>query len=81
MVSKDFYKMCESSILGTVFSVKPKNWSKKLLKSPFFANFYNFVFLNAKFEPENSGSNSSLCCRYLIMECEKSLSKHVIYQG
>ena len=49
LVPKSFHKMCESSILGTLFSVKPKNWSKKILKSPFFANLHNFVFLNAKF--------------------------------
>ena len=49
LVPKGFHKMCESPILGTLFSVKPKNWSKKFLKSPFFANFYNFLFLNAKF--------------------------------
>ena len=49
LVPKGFHKMCESSILGTLFSVKPKNWSKKFLKSPFFANFHNHVFINAKF--------------------------------
>ena len=46
---KGFHKMCESSILGTIFSVKPKNWSKKFLKSPFFANFQDLKFLKAKF--------------------------------
>ena len=49
LVPKGFHKMCKSPIFGTLFSVKPKNWSKKILKSPFFANFHNFVFLNAKF--------------------------------
>ena len=49
LVPKGFHKMCESPILGTLFNVKPKNWAKKILKSPFFDNFHNSVFLNAKF--------------------------------
>ena len=49
LVPKGFHKMCESSILGSLFSVKPKNWSKKILKSPFFANFQDLKFLKAKF--------------------------------
>ena len=49
LVPKGFHKMCESSILGTLFSVKRKNWSKKFLKSPFFANFQDLKFLKAKF--------------------------------
>ena len=44
-----FHKMCESPILGTLFSAKPNNLAKKFLKSPFLDNFHNFVFLNAKF--------------------------------
>ena len=40
--------MCGSQILGTLFSVKPKNWSKQFLKSPFFANFHNLVSRFAK---------------------------------
>ena len=49
LVPKGFHKMCESPILGTLFSVKPKNWTKNFESPLFFANFHNFAFLNAKF--------------------------------
>ena len=46
---KGVHKIHGSQILGTLLIVKPQNWSKNFLKSPFFAIFHNFVFLNAKF--------------------------------
>ena len=49
LVPKGFHKMFESPILGTLFSVKPKNWLKKFLKSPYFANFQDLKFLKAMF--------------------------------
>jgi hypothetical protein len=49
LVPKGFHKMRGSQILGTLFSAKPQNWSKKFLKSPFFANFHNLLFTNTKF--------------------------------
>ena len=39
---------------GLFFYVRSQNWSKKFLKSPFFANFYNFVFLKEGMFLENN---------------------------
>ena len=43
LVPKDLHKM-----RGSQISVNPKNFSKKFLKSPFFANFHDLMFTNAK---------------------------------
>ena len=49
LVPKSFHEMSGSQISRTLFSVKPQNWFKEFLKSPFFANFHNLLFTNAKF--------------------------------
>ena len=49
LVPKDFHIMRGLQILGALFSVKSQNWSKKFVKSPFFANFQDRKFLKAKF--------------------------------
>ena len=60
LVPKGFHKMCESSTLGTLFSVKPKNWSKNFLKSPFFANLHKISI----FENQNPITRLILTCLF-----------------
>ena len=43
------YTYSWSQISWALFTVKSKNESKKILKSPFFANFQDLKFLKAKF--------------------------------